>query len=82
MAPQPPSVINAAVGESSAFKVDAPQEFYGAGNKFEMFRMQCMLAIEMGGSKLADDRKQVLYVISYLRGAAYDWIHPHFKDFL
>jgi hypothetical protein len=44
--------------------------------------MQCMLAIEMGGSKLADDRKQVLYVVSYLRGAAYDWIHLHFKDFL
>jgi hypothetical protein len=47
-----------------------------------MFRMQCMLAIEIGGSKLADDRKQVLYVVSYLRGAAYDWIHPYFKDFL
>jgi hypothetical protein len=72
MAPQPPSVINAAVGESSGIKINAPQEFFGARNRFEMFRMQCMLAIEMGGSKLADDRKQVLYVVSYLRGAAYD----------
>ncbi len=32
-----------------------------------MFRMQCMLAIEMGGAKLSTDRKQVLYIISYLR---------------
>jgi hypothetical protein len=47
-----------------------------------MFRMQCMLAIEIGGGKLADDYKQVLYVVSYLRGAMYDWIHLHFKDFL
>jgi hypothetical protein len=37
-----------------------------------MFYMQYMLAIEIGGNKLADDRKQVLYVVSYLRGAAYD----------
>jgi hypothetical protein len=83
MAPPPsPSVINAAAGDSSGIKINAPQEFFGARNRFEMFRMQCMLAIEMGGSKLASDRKQVLYVVSYLRGAAYDWIHPHFKDFL
>jgi hypothetical protein len=72
MAPQPPSVINATAGESSGIKINAPQEFFRARNRFEMFRMQCMLAIEMGGSKLADDRKQVLYMVSYLRGAAYD----------
>jgi hypothetical protein len=47
-----------------------------------MFCMQYILAIEIGGSKLADDYKQVLYVVSYLRSAAYDWIYPHFKDFL
>jgi hypothetical protein len=41
-----------------------------------------MLAIKMGGGKLADDYKQVLYVVSYLRGAVYNWIHLHFKDFL
>jgi hypothetical protein len=41
-----------------------------------------MLAIEIGGAKLSTDRKQVLYIISYLRGPAYDWIYPHFKDFL
>jgi hypothetical protein len=72
MAPQPLSVINAVAGESSSIKINAPQEFFGARNRFEMFCMQCMLAIEMGGSKLADDHKQVLYVVSYLRGAAYD----------
>ena len=62
MVNQPPSVANAAAGDSSGIKVNAPQEFYGARNKFEMFRMQCMLAIEMGGNKLSTDRKQVLYL--------------------
>ena len=48
----------------------------------ERFRMQCLLAIAMSGSKLSSDRKQVLYVVSFLRGPAYEWIHLHFKDFL
>jgi hypothetical protein len=82
MAPQPQSVTNAATGDSSGIKINAPQEYRRARNQFEMFRMQCMLAIEMGGAKLSTDRKQVLYIVSYLRGPAYDWIHPHFKDFL
>jgi hypothetical protein len=82
MAPQLLSVINAVVGESSSIKINVPQEFFRAHNRFEMFHMQCMLAIEIGGGKLADDYKQVLYVVSYLRGAMYDWIHLHFKDFL
>jgi hypothetical protein len=72
MAPQLPLVINAAAGESSSIKINAPQEFFRARNRFEMFRIQCMLAIEIGGSKLANDCKQVLYMVSYLRGAAYD----------
>jgi hypothetical protein len=72
MASQPLLVINAAVGESSGIKINAPQEFFRAHNRFEMFRMQCMLAIEIGGGKLANDYKQVLYVVSYLRGAVYD----------
>jgi hypothetical protein len=37
-----------------------------------MFCIQYILAIEIGGSKLANDRKQVLYVVSYLRGTAYN----------
>lgn len=24
----------------------------------------------------------MLYIVSFLRGPAYDWVHPHFKDFL
>jgi hypothetical protein len=41
-----------------------------------------MLAIEIGGAKLSTDRKQVLYIVLYLRGPVYDWIYLHFKDFL
>jgi len=76
------STANMPTAESSGIKVNAPQEFYGVRNKFEMFRMQCLLAIEMGGAKLNSDRKKMLYIVSYLRGPAYDWIHPHFKDYL
>jgi hypothetical protein len=82
MAPQPPSVITAPAGDSSGIKINPPQEFSGAKGTMERFRMQCLLAIEMSGNKLSTDRKQVLYVVSFLRGPAYEWIHPHFKDFL
>jgi hypothetical protein len=82
MAPQPPSVVTAPAGDVSGIKINPPQEFRGAPGTMERFRMQCLLAIEMSGSKLSSDRKQVLYVVSFLRGPAYEWIHPHFKDFL
>lgn len=82
MAPQPPSVVTAPAGDVSGIKINPPQEFSGAKGTMERFRMQCLLAIEMSGNKLSSDRKQVLYVVSFLRGPAYEWIHPHFKDFL
>jgi hypothetical protein len=82
MAPQPASVLNAPTGDSSGIKINAPQEFRGEKGTMERFRMQCLLAIEMSGNKLSTDRKQVLYIVSFLRGSAYEWIHPHFKDFL
>ena len=42
MAPQPPSVANAATGDTSGIRINAPQEFRGARNQFEMFCMQCI----------------------------------------
>jgi hypothetical protein len=63
-------------------KVNSPKEFAGSRNQFEAFRMQCLLSIEMGGTRLVEPRKQMLFVISFLRGPAYDWVHPHLKDYL
>lgn len=53
-------------------KVNSPKEFAGSRNQFESFRMQCLLSIEMGGPRFVDPRKQMLFVISFLRGPAYD----------
>jgi translation initiation factor 2 alpha subunit (eIF-2alpha) len=36
----------------------------------------------MSGNKLSTDYKQVLYIVSFLQGPAYEWIHLYFKDFL
>jgi hypothetical protein len=78
----PASIANVPAGDSSGIKVNAPQEFSGAKGSLERFRMQCLLAIEMSGGKLPTERKKVLYIVSFLRGPAYEWVHPHFKDFL
>jgi hypothetical protein len=78
----PASVANVPAGDSSGIKINAPQEFSGVKGSLERFRMQCLLAIEMSGGKLSTERKKVLYIVSFLRGPAYEWVHPHFKDFL
>lgn len=77
-----PASVNVPTGETSTVKINPPQEFNGAKGTLERFRMQCLLAIEMSGNKLPTERKKVLYIVSFLRGAAYEWVHPHFKDFL
>jgi hypothetical protein len=68
----PASVANVPSGDSSGIKINAPQEFSGAKGSLERFRMQCLLAIEMSGGKLPTERKKVLYIVSFLRGPAYE----------
>lgn len=63
-------------------KVNAPMEFSGQRNQVKAFKMQCLTYIQMNQDKLSDNRKQLLFITSYLRGPAYDWILPHLEDYL
>ncbi|KAM0721483.1 hypothetical protein Q7P37_002407 [Cladosporium fusiforme] len=36
----------------------------------------------LNADKLETNRKQLLFITSYLRGPAYEWILPHLEDFL
>lgn len=62
-------------------KVNAPQEFTGARNQFEAFQMQCLIVFKMTDKYDTADKK-VMFITSYLRGGAYDWIQPHLRDYL
>lgn len=63
-------------------KVNPPSEFHGNRTQFKEFKMQCLLYIHMNYDKLSTHSKQVLFITSYLKGAAYAWIHPHLEDYL
>ncbi|KAM0712543.1 hypothetical protein Q7P37_011640 [Cladosporium fusiforme] len=62
-------------------KVNAPQEFTGARNQFDAFQMQCMIVFKMT-DKYETAEKKVMFITSYLRGGAYEWIQPHLRDYL
>ncbi|KAM0722215.1 hypothetical protein Q7P37_001656 [Cladosporium fusiforme] len=47
-----------------------------------MFKLQCLTYISLNADKLETNRKQLLFITSYLRGPAYEWILPHLEDFL
>jgi uncharacterized FlgJ-related protein len=38
--------------------------------------------LTLNQEKLNTNRKQLLFLTSYLRGLAYEWILPHLEDFL
>ncbi|KAM0723341.1 hypothetical protein Q7P37_000326 [Cladosporium fusiforme] len=62
-------------------KVNAPQEFTGARNQFNAFQMQCMIVFKMT-DKYETAEKKVMFITSYLRGGAYEWIQPYLRDYL
>ena len=60
----------------------APSEFSGQRNQVKTFKLQCLTYIQLNEAKLNTNRKQLLFLTSYLRGPAYEWILPHLEDFL
>lgn len=71
-----------AANAGGSFKVNTPTEFTGQRNQVKTFKLQCLTYINLNEDKLNTNRKQLLFITSYLRGPAYDWILPHLEDFL
>lgn len=69
-------------GSNSSFKVNTLSEFSGCRDQVKMFKLQCLTYIQLNEDKLNTNRKQLLFLISYLRGPAYDWILLYLEDFL
>ncbi|KAM0713387.1 hypothetical protein Q7P37_010349 [Cladosporium fusiforme] len=44
-------------------------------------KMQCMIIFKMT-DKYETAEKKVMFITSYLRGGAYEWIQPHLRDYL
>jgi hypothetical protein len=62
--------------------VNSPSEFSGQRNQVKTFKLQCLTYLTLNAEKLNTNRKKLLFLTSYLRGPAYEWILPHLEDFL
>ena len=71
-----------ATNGGGSFKVNAPSEFSGQRNQVKTFKLQCLTYLTLNADKLDTNRKRLLFLTSYLRGPAYEWILPHLEDFL
>ena len=65
-----------------SFRVNSPSEFSGQRNQVKTFKLQCLTYLTLNAEKLNTNRKKLLFLTSYLRGPAYEWILPHLEDFL
>ena len=58
-------------------KVQAPESFDGHdASKLRSFLAQVQIVFKTSPSDFPDDEKKIFYVISYLRGAAFEWVEP------
>ena len=62
--------------------MNSPSEFSGQRNQVKTFKLQCLTYLTLNADKLNTNRKKLLFLTSYLRGPAYEWILPHLEDFL
>jgi hypothetical protein len=66
--------------EGPAMKV--PDTYDGNRSKLQAFLTQAELYMMFKAKKFHSETEQVLFIVSLLRGAAYNWISPFLIDFL
>jgi hypothetical protein len=80
--PTPAPTAERVAVSNGSFKVNSPTEFSGQRNQVKTFKLQCLTYLHLNNDKLNNDRKRLLFLTSYLRGPAYEWILPYLEDYL
>jgi hypothetical protein len=80
----PGSVTGSTTGNnnSNGMKVGAPKEFTGAATQVKQFILQCRIVFNMDSEKFGTHHRRLLYIVSYMKGPAFDFIQPHLEDYL
>lgn len=75
-----PSVVGepaaAAPVTVKSLKVKVPDAFEGKRSELPAFLIQVQLYIQFNSSSFRNDKDKILFVITYLRGAAFNWAAP------
>ncbi|SAM05196.1 hypothetical protein [Absidia glauca] len=61
-------------------KVADPQHFNGTSKDLPNFITQCRMYITLQPSRFPDDKMKVIFMCSYMRGAAFSWVQPHLDN--
>jgi RNase H-like domain found in reverse transcriptase/Reverse transcriptase (RNA-dependent DNA polymerase)/Integrase zinc binding domain/Chromo (CHRromatin Organisation MOdifier) domain/Domain of unknown function (DUF4939)/Retroviral aspartyl protease/Integrase core domain len=61
-------------------KIAPPEYFEGSRKKSRSFLLQLGNTFRVQQSRFMDDKLKVSYAISFLRGAAFDWIAPYMES--
>jgi hypothetical protein len=61
-------------------KVHPPDVFTGDRTRYNAWKMQMNIYVTINRAQFPDEYSKVLFVISYLRGQAFDWIQPYYTD--
>lgn len=80
--PTPAPTADRVAVSNGSFKVNPPSEFSGQRSQVKTFKLQSLTYLHLNHEKLNTDRKRLLFLTSYLRGPAYEWILPHLEDYL
>jgi hypothetical protein len=62
-------------------KMKVPEPFDGTRAKLLEFLGQVELYMHFNGYKFKNETEQVLFIVTLLKGAAYNWISPFLLDF-
>jgi hypothetical protein len=68
--------------KNESVKIKAPDTYDGHRAKLTPFLTQCELYMMFNSKKFQHETEQVLFIVSLLRGAAYNWVSPFLVDFL
>jgi len=63
-------------------KTSNPAEFTGKRTQVKTFKLQCHLAFSMEPEKWTSQHKRLMYIVSYMKGPAFEFIQPHLEDYL
>ena len=70
------------VGEGhTRARVAPPEPFTGDRKKYDAFMLQSMMYFYWNEADFKDDEKKVMFMISYMRGDAYDWVKPKLREY-
>src|SRR5258708_31243241 len=68
--PPPPQPIAAPPPPPKPPKVSTPPPFSGAQDDLDHFKAECSLYLSMRQSKFPDERSNVLFILSYMKGGS------------